>query len=69
MNERECEIELEKRPTDNQARFRLAEIYVEEQKKLDIAQQLVGTIAKADKHFMASERQELLGDRENCDSI
>ena len=37
MTERECEIQLEKNPTDNEARFRLAEIYVTEEKKLDIA--------------------------------
>lgn len=37
MNERECEIQLEKNPTDNEARFRLAEIYVIEEKNLDVA--------------------------------
>ena len=37
MNERECEIQLAKDPTDNEARFRLAEIYVIEEKKLDLA--------------------------------
>lgn len=60
---------MAKDPTDNQARFRLAEIYVIEEKKLEIAQQLVDTIAKADKNFMASERQELLGDIECCDAV
>lgn len=60
---------MAKDPTDNQARFRLAEIYVLEEKKLDVAKQLVGTIAKADENFMASERSELLGDIECCDSV
>ena len=69
MDEKGCEIQLEKNPTDNEARFRLAEIYVTEEKKLETAQQLIDTIGKADESFMASERKELLGDIEQCSKV
>ena len=42
---------------------------MQEEKNLETAQQLIDTIEKADQHFMASERNELLGDIEQCSKV
>lgn len=59
MTENECEIVLELNPTDNLARFRLAELLIQQNKNIEMAKKLIETIVSQDKKFMKAEIFEL----------
>ena len=69
MDRQQCELQLDQNPIDNYARFRLADILIQEGKDIDTARKLIESIRLSNKKFMKAECLELLGDIENLDSI
>lgn len=69
LNDDQCELELEKNPFDNYARFRLAQILIQQGAKIDMAKKLIDSIRQSEKKFLKAECFELQGDIENLDSI
>lgn len=43
-SEKECEQNLEVQPTDNRAKFRLAEIYITQARNFPIARKLINSV-------------------------
>ena len=69
MDNKECELVLELNPFDNYARFRLAELLINQDKEIVMARRLIDSIRQNNKKFMKAECYELQGDIECGDSI
>lgn len=65
MDEAECDAKIDINPFDKGARFRLAQIWIIEERNLIEAKKLLESVHRTDPRFMKSELFELLGDLEN----
>lgn len=62
MTEDECNQILNSNPLDNYARFRLSEIWFDEERNFEQAERLLESIEKSEPNFLKGEAKELLGD-------
>jgi len=63
-DEKMCEIVLETDPLNNYARFRMAQLFIGEERNLEVAKRLIDSIQHNDIMFLRSECLQLLGDIE-----